>query len=98
MGNPINSVAWLANKLHEYGVTAEAGHVISGDNLLNLQKATEVDNTYTRADVLPSNGNLTAVKTSDGGILGTNDVNPNFGRVMQYQDPRIFRFGLRFNY
>ena len=27
MGNPINSVAWLANKLHEYGVTAEAGHV-----------------------------------------------------------------------
>ena len=28
MGNPINAVAWLANKLHEYGVTAEAGHVI----------------------------------------------------------------------
>ena len=28
MGNPINAVAWLANKLHEYGVTPEAGHVI----------------------------------------------------------------------
>jgi 2-keto-4-pentenoate hydratase len=28
MGNPINSVAWLANKLYEYGVTPEAGHVI----------------------------------------------------------------------
>jgi 2-keto-4-pentenoate hydratase len=28
MGNPINAVAWLANKLHEYGVTAEAGHVV----------------------------------------------------------------------
>ncbi len=28
MGNPINAVAWLANKLHEYGVTAQAGHVI----------------------------------------------------------------------
>jgi 2-keto-4-pentenoate hydratase len=28
MGNPVNSVAWLANKLHEYGVTPEAGHVI----------------------------------------------------------------------
>ena len=28
MGNPINAVAWLANKLHEYGVTLEAGHVI----------------------------------------------------------------------
>ena len=25
MGNPINAVAWLANKLHEYGVTPEAG-------------------------------------------------------------------------
>jgi 2-keto-4-pentenoate hydratase len=28
MGNPINAVAWLANKLHDYGVTPEAGHVI----------------------------------------------------------------------
>jgi 2-oxo-hept-3-ene-1,7-dioate hydratase/2-keto-4-pentenoate hydratase len=28
MGNPINAVTWLANKLHEYGVTPEAGHTI----------------------------------------------------------------------
>jgi 2-keto-4-pentenoate hydratase len=28
MGNPINAVAWLANKLHEFGVTPQAGHVI----------------------------------------------------------------------
>jgi 2-keto-4-pentenoate hydratase len=28
MGNPVNSVAWLANKLHEFGVTPEPGHVI----------------------------------------------------------------------
>ena len=28
MGNPISAVAWLANKLHEYGVVPEAGHVI----------------------------------------------------------------------
>jgi 2-keto-4-pentenoate hydratase len=28
MGNPINAVAWLANKLHEFGVVPEAGHVI----------------------------------------------------------------------
>jgi 2-oxo-hept-3-ene-1,7-dioate hydratase/2-keto-4-pentenoate hydratase len=27
MGNPINAVAWLANKLHEFGVPFEAGHV-----------------------------------------------------------------------
>ncbi len=31
MGNPINSVAWLARKLHEFGVKMEAGHtVLSG--------------------------------------------------------------------
>ncbi len=31
MGNPVNSVAWLARKLHEFGVTMEAGHtVLSG--------------------------------------------------------------------
>jgi 2-oxo-hept-3-ene-1,7-dioate hydratase/2-keto-4-pentenoate hydratase len=28
MGNPINAVAWLANKLHEFGVVLEPGHVI----------------------------------------------------------------------
>ena len=28
MGNPITSVAWLANKLYELGVTIEAGHVV----------------------------------------------------------------------
>lgn len=31
MGNPVNSVAWLARKLHEFGVTMEPGHsVLSG--------------------------------------------------------------------
>ena len=28
MGNPINAVAWLANKLHEFGVSMEPGNVI----------------------------------------------------------------------
>jgi 2-keto-4-pentenoate hydratase len=28
MGNPINAVAWLANKLHDYDVVPEPGHVI----------------------------------------------------------------------
>jgi outer membrane receptor protein involved in Fe transport len=68
-------------------------------NLLNWQAATDVDNTYTRADVLPSStGDLTNIKTTDGGTLAKSNVNPNFGRVTAYQDPRIFRFGLRFNY
>ncbi|MXY04091.1 MAG: hypothetical protein F4Y66_14835 [Acidimicrobiales bacterium] len=31
MGNPINSVAWLARKLDEFGVTMSAGHsILSG--------------------------------------------------------------------
>jgi 2-keto-4-pentenoate hydratase len=28
MGNPVSSVAWLARKLHEFGVHMEAGHTI----------------------------------------------------------------------
>ncbi len=28
LGNPLNAVAWLANKLHEYGVPLLAGHLI----------------------------------------------------------------------
>jgi 2-oxo-hept-3-ene-1,7-dioate hydratase len=28
MGNPVNSVAWLANKLHDFAVPLEAGHVV----------------------------------------------------------------------
>ena len=28
MGNPLNAVCWLVNKLHEYGVSPEAGHTI----------------------------------------------------------------------
>lgn len=31
MGNPVNAVAWLARKLHEFGVSMDAGHtVLSG--------------------------------------------------------------------
>jgi 2-oxo-hept-3-ene-1,7-dioate hydratase/2-keto-4-pentenoate hydratase len=28
MGNPVNAVVWLANKLAEFGVPLEPGHVI----------------------------------------------------------------------
>jgi 2-keto-4-pentenoate hydratase len=34
MGNPVNAVAWLANKLHDYGVEPEAGHVILSGSFL----------------------------------------------------------------
>jgi 2-oxo-hept-3-ene-1,7-dioate hydratase/2-keto-4-pentenoate hydratase len=48
MGNPINAVVWLANKLHEFGVSMQPGDVIlsgsfvkaipfnSGDSLVAL--------------------------------------------------------------
>jgi 2-keto-4-pentenoate hydratase len=28
MGNPLNSVAWLARKLDEFGVSMEPGHIV----------------------------------------------------------------------
>lgn len=28
LGNPVTAVAWLANKVHQFGVTLEAGHVV----------------------------------------------------------------------
>ena len=28
LGNPVTAVAWLANKVHSFGVALEAGHVI----------------------------------------------------------------------
>jgi 2-keto-4-pentenoate hydratase len=28
LGNPVTAVAWLANKVHDFGVTLEAGHVV----------------------------------------------------------------------
>jgi 2-keto-4-pentenoate hydratase len=34
MGNPINAVAWLANKLHEFGVGMEPGNVILSGSFL----------------------------------------------------------------
>jgi 2-oxo-hept-3-ene-1,7-dioate hydratase len=34
MGNPINAVAWLANKLHRCGVPLEAGPVIRSGSFI----------------------------------------------------------------
>lgn len=34
MGNPVNSVAWLANKLHEFGVTIQPGDVIMSGSFI----------------------------------------------------------------
>jgi len=37
MGNPINSVAWLANKLHELGVSIQAGDVIMSGSFIRAE-------------------------------------------------------------
>ncbi len=36
MGNPINSVAWLARKLHEFGVEMKAGHSILSGSFIRI--------------------------------------------------------------
>ena len=34
MGNPINAVAWLANKLHEFDVEPQAGHIVMSGSFI----------------------------------------------------------------
>ena len=36
MGNPVNSVAWLARKLHEFGVEMRAGHSILSGSFIRI--------------------------------------------------------------
>jgi hypothetical protein len=38
------------------------------------------------------------LKYADGTPFDKQDANPNFGRAIEYQPPRIFRFGLRMTY
>ncbi|MEK4921313.1 2-keto-4-pentenoate hydratase [Cytobacillus sp. FSL R5-0569] len=44
LGNPVTSVAWLANTLHEYGVALEAGEVILSGALSAAIEANKGDN------------------------------------------------------
>lgn len=65
-------------------------------NLFNFQSATQRDERYTPANVLPVvSGNINDLKHSDGSPFDPVEKNPNFGRFTNYQPPRIFRFGLR---
>ena len=43
MGNPINSVAWLARKLDEFGVHMEAGHAILSGSFIRAHPVTAGD-------------------------------------------------------
>jgi 2-keto-4-pentenoate hydratase len=36
MGNPVLAVVWLANKLAEFGVTMEEGHIVMSGSFTTL--------------------------------------------------------------
>ncbi|MEZ4869021.1 MAG: hypothetical protein R3C14_47305 [Caldilineaceae bacterium] len=50
LGNPVNAVIWLANKLHEFGVTFEAGHVILTGSFVKLVPTAPGDHFIARFD------------------------------------------------
>src|SRR6185503_14939446 len=74
-------------------------------NLFNFQAASLVDQRYTASDVLPvttgarpdAGGNIPGVVHGGGSTdpFLPGERNPNFGRPLAYQAPRVFRFGLR---
>ena len=73
------------------------GVTIDVFNFLNLQGTTQVDERYTGADVTPVlNGPIAGLRNADGTPFDFTTVNKNFKNATQYQDPRIFRFGLKF--
>jgi 2-keto-4-pentenoate hydratase len=45
MGNPINSVAWLARKLDEFGVTMQPGHSILSGSFIRAHPV-EIGDTF----------------------------------------------------
>lgn len=50
LGNPVNAVIWLANKLHEFDVTFEAGHVILTGSFVKLVPTAPGDHFVARFD------------------------------------------------
>ncbi|HRW09376.1 MAG TPA: 2-oxopent-4-enoate hydratase [Caldilineaceae bacterium] len=50
LGNPVNAVIWLANKLHDFGVTFEAGHVILTGSFVKLVPTAPGDHFVARFD------------------------------------------------
>ncbi|MEM7797550.1 MAG: 4-oxalocrotonate decarboxylase [Chloroflexota bacterium] len=50
MGNPVNAIAWLANKLHEFGVAFEAGHTILSGSFIRVVPTAVGDHFIARFD------------------------------------------------
>ncbi len=66
-------------------------------NLFDFQQVTKVDENYTFSNAIGrQNGTLRDARSQDTGqALTQADKNPNYGNATQYQEPRVFRFGLR---
>jgi outer membrane receptor protein involved in Fe transport len=73
-------------------------------NIFNFQAMNLSDQRYTASDVLPvvggsanADGTITGLRHSTDGTPfdPIAEKNPNFGRPLAYQAPRVFRFGLR---
>jgi hypothetical protein len=70
-------------------------------NLFDFQAATNLDQAYTFSAVLPCAPGGVApacVKHSDGTPFNKSEVNPNYGKPTQYQDPRQWRFGAKLTF
>jgi hypothetical protein len=65
-------------------------------NVLNLQGVTSIDQEYTTDSVIATEGtkvgDLNKVENHEGMII---TKKPSFGSETGYQDPRVFRFGVR---
>jgi hypothetical protein len=81
-------------------ITKDLGITITMDvfNVANFQQVIAVDQSYTFSDVTPlkSGSSIGDLKTDVDG----NPVvkNPNFGNAIAYQQPRLFRFGIRLTF
>jgi hypothetical protein len=83
-----------------YGIKMAKGTALSFTvdvfNLFNFQGIAARDQRYTASAVLPiTSGSLSDLKNADGSAFDTSTVNPNYGRAVAYQPPRIFRFGVK---
>ena len=88
------------NFAHDFDDDRSIALTIEVFNVLNIQSPIRRDERYTEASVNPvESGDIADLKNEDDSPFAPDDPalgkNPNFGRVIQYQDPRTFRFGVK---
>ena len=76
--------------------------------LFNFQGVTAQDERWTNSDVLPISGGSESdlpsatsagkLKHSDNSPVTFDEKNPNYGNPIQYQAPRIVRFGAKLTF